>query len=285
MKRTPMANSDLGATTVTTLSYSTTGPWHRRHSRRGVFLALVLGLVAAAATSWPHWGPGAIRTVRLLNRQHQCLTYRDPPDLIVFDEPADLHSRLQVEWPTHRQPWKTYNLAAGMPGRPATPCLAAVAAAHERYDFNRPSPGLTKLLDIGRHARRTVMFLHGRTTPPGQECLVVLELTGSADRVPNSGLVERNFSLRAHVIALATPSHPPRELHVSQWSLLGTQSSDFLGPFRFYAGQPDPQDPTHFTIRYEYDGQAGVIDGNLQSHGTLTLSVRDGPLPPLSGQN
>jgi hypothetical protein len=32
-------------------------------------------------------------------------------------------------------------------------------------------------------------------------------------------------------------------------------------PIRFFAGQPDPNDPSHFTLRYELSGQPGIIDG------------------------
>lgn len=48
--------------------------------------------------------------------------------------------------------------------------------------------------------------------------------------------------------------------------------------FRFYAGQPDPDDPTHFTIRYEMDGHPGTIDGWLQQFERMRLRVHDGPL-------
>ncbi|HEX8912181.1 MAG TPA: hypothetical protein VF796_07455 [Humisphaera sp.] len=48
---------------------------------------------------------------------------------------------------------------------------------------------------------------------------------------------------------------------------------------RLFAGQPDPADPAHFTIAYEADGLAGVIDGWLRNRGSrdeVELSVRQG---------
>jgi|SRR5665213_1486960 len=49
---------------------------------------------------------------------------------------------------------------------------------------------------------------------------------------------------------------------------------------RFFAGQPDPVDSTHFTIGYEEDGKKGTIDGWLQDDDTVKMQVRDGPAMP-----
>jgi hypothetical protein len=75
---------------------------------------------------------------------------------------------------------------------------------------------------------------------------------------------------------------------------------------RFYAGQPDPADPAHFTIRYAIDVAAatpgesdygrmpqpavapvarasGTIDGRLTDDGSaIKFSIRDGPAVPPS---
>ena len=46
---------------------------------------------------------------------------------------------------------------------------------------------------------------------------------------------------------------------------------------RFFAGQNDAVDATHFTIRYLFDGTEGFIDGNLQPDGkTVVLAARGG---------
>lgn len=46
--------------------------------------------------------------------------------------------------------------------------------------------------------------------------------------------------------------------------------------FRFYAGQPDSADPSHFTIDYDLDGKRGTIDGRLKDDGTVSLEPREG---------
>jgi hypothetical protein len=47
-------------------------------------------------------------------------------------------------------------------------------------------------------------------------------------------------------------------------------------PLRFYAGQPDPVDPSHFTISYTAGKRPGVIDGWLTADGNdVRLVARD----------
>jgi hypothetical protein len=46
---------------------------------------------------------------------------------------------------------------------------------------------------------------------------------------------------------------------------------------RVYAGQIDPQDASHFTIRYEMWGQSDVLDGWLNDHDAVRLQQRNPP--------
>jgi hypothetical protein len=50
------------------------------------------------------------------------------------------------------------------------------------------------------------------------------------------------------------------------------------GHYRFYAGQPDPADPSHFTIPYDLDGKRGVIHGRVKASGALELKPDGGRL-------
>jgi hypothetical protein len=45
---------------------------------------------------------------------------------------------------------------------------------------------------------------------------------------------------------------------------------------RFFAGQPDGSDLSHFTVRYELNGVPGVINGYLESTGILRLVLDRG---------
>jgi hypothetical protein len=66
---------------------------------------------------------------------------------------------------------------------------------------------------------------------------------------------------------------------------------DYNGPgydlpsrdLRFYAGQLDPADPGHFTVRYELEGQPGIVDGRLNETGDdVVFQITSGPAAPPS---
>jgi len=46
--------------------------------------------------------------------------------------------------------------------------------------------------------------------------------------------------------------------------------------FRFYAGQLDPSDPSHFIIPYELNNKKGIIHGTIKSNGQLELKPDSG---------
>ena len=48
------------------------------------------------------------------------------------------------------------------------------------------------------------------------------------------------------------------------------------GQFRFYAGQLDPADPTHFTVDYDADDVRGTIHGRVAPDGTVRLEPTTG---------
>jgi hypothetical protein len=51
---------------------------------------------------------------------------------------------------------------------------------------------------------------------------------------------------------------------------------DPIDRFRFYAGQLDPADPSHFTIKYDLDAATGTIHGRLKDDGTVDLRPEQG---------
>jgi len=55
------------------------------------------------------------------------------------------------------------------------------------------------------------------------------------------------------------PRHPPR--------------------VRIFSGQVDPDDPAHFTIRYQMWGKEDVLDGKLDDADQVTLTPRNSPTP------
>ena len=65
----------------------------------------------------------------------------------------------------------------------------------------------------------------------------------------------------------------------------GTVDVRPAGLFRFYAGQVDPKDPSHFTIDYALDGQRNTIDGYLKSGDQLLVVPRVGRIVDQDARN
>jgi hypothetical protein len=123
-----------------------------------------------------------------------------------------------------------------------------------------PAPALTT---------HSTLFMHERRTPSGRRRLVIVELFGTA--------------LRPRVMSIATFRATAAELHWDRTWLkpLWVQNSLFL------VGQPDPDDPSHFTFSFR-EGSADstaawtVVDGWLQDDDTVLLEPRacTTPAPP-----
>ena len=112
------------------------------------------------------------------------------------------------------------------------------------------------------------LFLHGRRTADG------------VDRLVNVGLMalEDCEHLRANVL-VPMSNREPELRQAGQSDLIIRRWQD--EPITFMIGQPDPADPSHFTIGYSMSGQSGTIDGWLTSAKTVRMQVRDGPAKTL----
>lgn len=74
------------------------------------------------------------------------------------------------------------------------------------------------------------------------------------------------------------PANPGRTIGRNRNGYTFAMASDSADkPLRLYAGQPDPIDPSRFTIRYDLDGQQGTIEGWVDERGGVSLAVKDGP--------
>jgi len=77
--------------------------------------------------------------------------------------------------------------------------------------------------------------------------------------------------------------HPESDRGEQKWSWVPPATDKpeqirFIGGefFRFYAGQIDPADPSHFTIAYELNTKKGTIHGRIKNNGALELKPESG---------
>lgn len=221
----------------------------RRRGRRWAAAGLLLAGLAVAA--W-RFGPPYWRQGKYLWWQHRCMARAEPPDRVVYEDDPAAGDRL---------------LAAGGDYQPAFGPATPSAGA------GRPVVYQPRLLaerpDLGKNP---VLFLHARRAPGGRERLVVVRM------LVGQPLGQRLVVVRATAMdpaswaagSTAMPINSPRYTS-GLWYL---RPSDRL---RCFAGQPDPADPSHFTIRYERDGVAGTFHGRLRNDDLVALTV-DGPL-------
>ena len=102
-----------------------------------------------------------------------------------------------------------------------------------------------------------LVFLHERYSPQGKQRLIGVMLIRSEYWQLFSVVFRRNDSC----------------VFSSGRELWGTQNA----PLRLFAGQSDPVDTSHFTIKYGLVGQTGTIDGWLQDDDKVKIKVRGGP--------
>jgi hypothetical protein len=114
------------------------------------------------------------------------------------------------------------------------------------------------------------LFLHGRVSRGGHERIVAVS--------PTVYYVCRHYREIGFTFSTGTPatrvlSSSPvfRSFLPHRLPLNGDER------LRIYAGQPDPVDLSHWTMRYEINGVPGTIDGWLSDNEGIWLQVRDGP--------
>jgi hypothetical protein len=108
------------------------------------------------------------------------------------------------------------------------------------------------------------LFLHERTSRGGNRRLVAVDVVGAE---PHLGRVHANMRVFSPPVGIAWPKQRTTSI-----ATLPLATND--GLFKIFAGQPDPNDPSHFTIVYEGGNHRGVIDGWLQDGDNVLLELR-----------
>lgn len=193
--------------------------------------------------------------LRLRRLSQACMAYTAPPEQIVFTEHpteawqfltggGDDYHRVTVSGPGFSD-WEP----------PDVPPSRA-----QRY-----GGPLTDLL--GGWWLGAVAFLHARRAPDGDEQVVAVIVTLKKQRPEDEHRVAEFEGFTVEPARWPNPRRheprsggPPLELPLA--------ASDRL---RVLAGQPDPRDPSGFTIYYEINGRPGRIGGRLSSGRVVSL--------------
>ena len=222
-----------------------------------------------------------------LSLQRQSMTYAPPADRVVYEEdPAEVARLLKEQGAAFHSPQRRVNNAP--PGWVAP--LSAV-----------PPPFFTSGRDYA------LLYLHERTTPGGTKHLVWVQLApefafqrGVLNDPATGQATGAVFTLRRRRAVLASAravgdeglTSGRSQQHLAEIVLPDTASRevarlpagapidqpppiDYGNVLRFFAGQSDAADASHFTIPYRLDGRDGVIDGWLKDDG-LHLRPREG---------
>jgi hypothetical protein len=215
------------------------GPRHR-YARRLIRAVLILVLAIWLL-------PRLFFHAQVLWWQHECLNYTAPADKIVYDDTSYPKNFLPTAPDDHsiHLDFRKINISN------TVECLGRL---HDASSSKFP-------LDAG-----TLLYLHARRNPAGDNRLVAVILTNRLG-------YQLNFSC-----LFLEPASPISAVGlgcgINTFALPIKQSDK---PLRLYAAQSDLADPTRFTIRYDIDGQQGIIEGKLETDSGITLKVLDGP--------
>lgn len=173
--------------------------------------------------------------------EHKCRGYVAPTGLVVYDEDPGPGLRYDPDGPWQGGAW----------------------VDGTRVPFYCPNVWhnfYTRSAFSGCYHGYNVAFLHERSNRRGSHLVAAFfkfHGPGQRDGVEVFGRSTPN---------LASPMRPAFHIFLTR-----------AERFRAYAGQPDPADASHFTIKYEIDHVPGTIDGWLQPDASVKLQLRDGP--------
>lgn len=274
-----MEQNLLGKPSAPPLMYGVS-PVRRR--RRRIFIALLLICVIGVLLPWlrPSWNHA-----RILYAQWRCLRYSAPPDRVVFEEDPTEAAKLLALSGYHTAESLYIDPGGGVMTNSGT--IGRIIQTPQNAIY-RP-PALDDLLLIGRvnlyapgwlsgqgypgHPQHSaVAFVGELRTPPHERWMVVVECDihqGRFDALQFHAAVLRPATTFA---GLRMPM--PVAVGVVPNGLGETASGPVRNPgtARVFAGRIDINDPSHFTIRYEASGMPGLIDGRINSSGSVTLN-------------
>jgi len=223
-----------------TLEYASRGAFYRRRwFRLGVVLFAI-----ALATPIIWYRQDAILAVRKWYWQRQCMNWTAPADQILFsDVPADAE-RLGA-------------LAGYHPA--AMPVRLSIGYAPPPLLFRRR---LSSYLVMFGSSPENTVFLHARRAGGAAkpQLLIISVLPNSFDEVTYT-----RYALYTGIEQFRPATTPVGTVYTLHDLFVSRKS------LRLYAGQPDPNDESAFSIGYELDGVKGTLKGRLNANSQVTF--------------
>jgi hypothetical protein len=145
--------------------------------------------------------------------------------------------------------------------RPNHVVLEMTGDGHEQSD-PEDSPW-THYAQLTNGPKESPAFLHEMHRPDGAARLVVVGAF-------HGGLFGDDLAFHAGILSHASFARPMAWCGEGESSLLATG----FRPFKVFAGQLDPANPSHLTIDYELDGRRFIMDGWLDNNDQLSLDYR-----------
>ena len=237
LKRTPVTRFD--PTAARQLEYEQTRASLRR--RRIAMLVAVIVLLCAVTPFAIRYANMAGERWRVNRLYRECAAHVTPATTVVWEEDSEQVKRLH-----------DYEIVGSHHGN------AAYVVPEKWRQLNAV---------IGRQIQTWgTLFLHERATPTSKRKLLVgVDIAGWSRGGPVV------LFARVRTIAPAAPMRLPTQANVAHPSVvLATTES----PLRLFAGQPDVNDASHFTIDFVIGDAKGVIDGWLKEDGSVLLERR-----------
>ena len=228
---------DITISPTSPLPYAPRGRWRWGLPRRYI----VGGVVAALAIVAWRWGGDAARVAETVYWSRQCLRYAPPADLVVFEQDAQGIARLM--------------------GSGAGYHVSNAGEADPPHAWLSPAP-YAYIPQSGWEPY--VAFMHARQSADGPERLVVIEFL--AMREPRGSDHTVLFHPRVFAASMLRPGKQVRRHDDTVRIRLGPDER-----LRLYAGQPDPADPSRFTIDCVVAGERGTIEGRLLADDVVTF--------------
>jgi hypothetical protein len=233
----------------------------------------MLSLVALGAGI--NWGPRVWYQARLLYWQRQCMTFTRPADFVVYEEDPAAAAALIWQDAQYASLALMRRIGSYTYNEPHH-SMAAVYQASGDWHLQDLLPA--KPLSARIATPMATIFMHALQTPAGKPRLVIVRYSPEQKLFTPGFLSDRNTFWISIVPAplLGMPMGTMESVAEDSRSTWPRQAPNV----RIFAGQPDPADPSHFTIRYQMWGQEDIIDGTIDDREMVSFRPRNPPAGP-----